>query len=316
MHTSSVMTRESLQDLDVPLLLALDELLRSQSVTVAARALGRTQPSMSRTLTRLRALFRDPLLVPVGRNMRLTPRAHELRPRLTETLNSMRRLVAAPMPFSPEAERRVVRIAAADYATAILLNDWTAKLREQAPGVSVEITPVDASSIEPLARGELDFAIAPRMAAAGLDQFVARKILEDRLLCVVRREHPSAGSRLTLRAYLKLEHVMVGSVLPTVSPVDVALHRHKVSRVVAVKVPSILSALTLVAASDFATTTYAQILPHFPANLVARPLPFEVELLELHLMWHPRENPDPFQRWVRQSLLSSARELRRPLHDR
>ena len=47
--------------------------------------------------------------------------------------------------------------------------------------MSVEVTPVDASSIDPLARGELDFAIAPRLPAAGLDQFVARKLIEDHL---------------------------------------------------------------------------------------------------------------------------------------
>jgi DNA-binding transcriptional LysR family regulator len=307
MHNLDAMDHEPLMALDVPLLLALEELLRSESVTAAARVLGRTQPSMSRTLTRLRMVFGDPLLVPVGRTMRLTPRAQELRPKVTQTLNSMRGLVAAPRPFSPKGERRVVRIAAADYATTILLNEWIGRVRKQAPGVSVDITPVDANSIDPLARGELDLALGPRIPAVGLDQFVARKIAEDQLVCVVRRGHASEAKRLTLRAYLKLEHVMVGSVLPTVSTVDMALRLQRTARVVVAKVPSVLSALMLVAVSDYAATTYARVLPYVPADLVARPLPFETESLELYLMWHPRENADPFKRWIRQSLLEHAR---------
>ena len=81
-----------------------------------------------------------------------------------------------------------------------------------------------------------------RECEVSVGQFVARKIIDDHLVCVVRRGHRSEARRLTLRAYLKLEHVMVDSVLPTVATVDVALHRQRAARVIAAKVPSVLSA--------------------------------------------------------------------------
>lgn len=292
----------TLAGLDVPLLLALKELLDSASVTAAARTLGRTQPSMSRTLTRLREMFDDPLLVAVGRRLEPTLRARELRPALDQVLDGLRGLLEPARPFSPSKARRVVRIAASDYAIVVLLHPWIARLRSVAPGVIVQVTPIDANSVDPLARGDLDLAIGPRLPAAGLDQFVFRKILEDRLVCMLRRGHPKARRKLTLRGYLALEHVMVASVLPTVSSIDVALHRLGHTRVIAARMPSVLAAVMLAADTDLAATSFARIRAHVGDRLVESPLPFEVEPLVLHLIWHPRSTMDPFHRWLRESL--------------
>ncbi len=293
--------------IDLPLLLALQSLLATNSVTASARALGRSQPSMSRTLGRLRTILGDPLFVAVGRTLRPTPRALALRPVVADLLDAMRRLTAPTPAFVPQAERRTVRIAAADYATVVLLDGWIAALRQEAPGIVVDVTPVDASSIDPLARGELDLAIAPRLAAVGLDQFVARELFSDRAVCVMRRGHPWARRPLRLADYLALEHVMIGSVLPPVSSVDEALHRLRRTRTIVARMPSVVSALMLVAASDVVATSWARIVPYLGPQLVARPLPFAVAPLELHVMWHPRETASAFHRWLRESLIAHAR---------
>jgi DNA-binding transcriptional LysR family regulator len=301
------MTNDPLLDLDVPLLLALSNLLETSSVTASARALGRTQSSLSRTLARLRTIFKDPLLVPVGRTMRITPRAQELREPIAQAIDGMRRLFGPSIPMSPAEVQRTVHIAAADYTSVVLLGGWIAALRKQAPGVAVRVTPVDAGSIDPLARGELDLAIAPLLPGVGLHQFVAKKLFEDHYVCVVRRGHRRAKRRLGLREYLALDHVMIGSVLPVVSSVDEALHRLKATRTIAARVPSSAAALAMVADSDLAATAFARAVPLFGNRLVARPLPFDVPALELHLLWHPRENGAPFHRWLREHLLTYAK---------
>jgi DNA-binding transcriptional LysR family regulator len=300
------MIHDPCRELDGPLLVALSSLLDTASVTASARALGRTQSSLSRTLARLRDIFGDPLLVPVGRNLKLTPRAQGLRAPVAQALEGMRRLFAPAQPSSPRDEQRTVHIAAADYTSVVLLNGWLGKLRRTAPGVTLRVTPVDAASIDPLARGELDLVLAPFLPGVGLEQFVAKKILSDRYVCMVRSAHPLARRKLSLREYLKLEHVMVGSVLPAVSSIDEALHRLGATRTVAARMPSVVSALLLVAESDFAATSYARLVPFFDGRVVAKPLPFAAPPLELHLMWHPRANADPFHRWLRQSLLTHA----------
>ncbi|WP_280205070.1 LysR family transcriptional regulator [Nocardia farcinica] len=66
--------------LDLNLLVALDSLLDTGSVTEAARRLHTSPSAMSRTLARLRRLLDDPLLVRSGRHLVPTPRALALRP--------------------------------------------------------------------------------------------------------------------------------------------------------------------------------------------------------------------------------------------
>lgn len=68
-------------DPDLNLLIALDALLSLGSVAGAARRLELSASAMSRTLSRLRAVTGDPLLVRAGRNMVLTPYAEEIRER-------------------------------------------------------------------------------------------------------------------------------------------------------------------------------------------------------------------------------------------
>ena len=60
-------------DPDFNLLIALDILLSEASVAGAARRLNLSTSAMSRTLSRLRDVTGDPILVRAGRSMVLTP---------------------------------------------------------------------------------------------------------------------------------------------------------------------------------------------------------------------------------------------------
>ena len=68
-----------MRSIDLNLLVALDVLLTEGSVTLAAQRLIVGVPVMSRTLSRIRDLFGDPILVRAGRNLTLTSRALEIR---------------------------------------------------------------------------------------------------------------------------------------------------------------------------------------------------------------------------------------------
>ena len=289
-------------DIDQPLLVALKELLETESVTEAARRLGSTQPNLSRTRARLRALFGDPLLVTVGRRMEKTERGKELLPRVERALEGLRQLVA-PAAARPADEPRLVRIAASDYAAAVVLHPFIARLRSQAPGVTVDISAIGPATIDQLARGELDLAIAPRLPIVGMEQFVFKKVLEDRFVCALRRGHPRARRRLSLSGYLSLGHVMVSNPLPPVSSVQLALHRLKKSRTVAARVGSFVSALMLVAASDLAAAVPEKLAR--PGGVECCNLPFRVEPIVLNLMWHPRRTTDAQHRWMRDGILAA-----------
>src|SRR5580765_3825530 len=112
---------DALAAIDLNLLVALDHLLEAKSVTGAARRAGTSQPSMSRTLARLREIFGDPLLVAMGRGMEATERGRELAPRVRAALASIRHVLAPQQPFEPSRDRAVFRIAASDLATSTVV---------------------------------------------------------------------------------------------------------------------------------------------------------------------------------------------------
>jgi DNA-binding transcriptional LysR family regulator len=288
--------------LDLNLLVALDHLLDAGSVTGAARRAGTSQPSMSRTLSRLREVFGDPILVATGRGMSATERGRELAPRVRDALASIRRVVAPQEPFEPARDRFVFRIAASDLATSTVVRPALAALRRQAPGIVVHVDALTPSSIDALVRGDVDLAIAPRVPLEGIEQLVFRPLIGDRYACVVRPDHPVARKKLTLARYLALEHVVVSRGTPAVSPVAAALHRAGKSRRVVVTVPSFLEAVTIVAATDLAAALPERFVRASGIPLCLRPLPFQVDELSLHLVFHPRVTNDRRHRWVREQL--------------
>jgi DNA-binding transcriptional LysR family regulator len=306
-------------EIDLPSLHALRHLLATESVTLAARRLGVTQPAMSRTLARLRKHFRDPLLVAVGRHLERTSYARELEPHLEEALSAVDRLFEARPSFTPEGDRFTMRIAASDYATAVVIRPWIARLRVDAPNIAVRIDSIGVESIDPLARGELDLAIGPRVPIEGIDQLVFRKLLDDRLVCAVREGHPEAHRRLTLARYLALDHIVVSTARPGVSALQLALHRIGKTRRVVASVPTFFSALALISATDLAAALPETLVAASAMPLVSRPLPFDVEPMTLHAIWHPRSTSDPRHRWLREHLADSivpkgARAPRTPPH--
>src|SRR5512138_3646706 len=79
---------------DLNLLFTLDVLLAEGSVARAARRLRLSPSAMSRALARLRQTTGDPLLVRAGRGLVPTPRALELRERVSQLVQESRSVLS------------------------------------------------------------------------------------------------------------------------------------------------------------------------------------------------------------------------------
>src|SRR6201986_124904 len=95
-------------EIDFNLLIALEALLAEGTVAGAARRLRLSESAMSRTLTRLRAATGDPILVRAGRDMVPTPRAEELRRKVSALSQAMRQVLQpAGDAFDPRSLERI-----------------------------------------------------------------------------------------------------------------------------------------------------------------------------------------------------------------
>ena len=109
------------QGLDLNLLVTLDRLLKERNVSRAAQKLCLSQSATSDALARLREYFGDELLVLLGRQMVLTPRAVELAAAVRNVLMQVEgRIIKRPQ-FDPTIARREIRIVASDFMTIAAL---------------------------------------------------------------------------------------------------------------------------------------------------------------------------------------------------
>jgi len=306
--------------MDLNLLVYLDALLRERSVTQAANQLNLSQPAMSNGLRRLRALFDDPLLVRTSEGMTPTERALELQPTVREVLSRIDRAVQPRTAFEPDTATRVFRIMASDYAESTLLPAVLGKLRNLAPGLTLDImTPSDVSFLD-VEQGKVDMLI--NRFDAMPQSFHQILLWDDTFSCVLSPQNPVL-QEWTLDNYLLANHVWVSktgmgvgvgvdpSDVQRLGWVDVALNRLGKKRQIRVFTRHYQSAMPLAEQNDLIVTlpTRAALLKRDNPRVVLREPPLEIPPLQLKMAWSPLLQHHPANRWLRKLIADTAREL-------
>ena len=150
-----------LDNFDLNLLVAFDILLQEKNVTKAAARAHVTQAAMSAQLKRLREAFQDEILAQQGKKMVPTPYALAMHPEITETIASLRALIARKGKFDPATSEREFKIVASDYITTVLLVPLLGAISTIAPFVKLDIALPYSNTNKSLADGELDMFLGP-----------------------------------------------------------------------------------------------------------------------------------------------------------
>jgi DNA-binding transcriptional LysR family regulator len=302
-------TSTRLRRLDLNLLTALEALLSLRSVTAAASRLHVTQPSMSGSLARLRDHFGDPLLVPVGRKMELTPLGELLLDPVREALEKIEWAISMRPDFDPATARRHFQVCASEATVLTLLVDVIRRAEELAPGVTIELLPSDLGQIaERLSRRELDFAfIAEHLALA---EHPCEVVINDTFHCVVWSGNRRVKKALSLEHYLALGHAVTRYGFDRRPGFEqYTLERLGVERRVEVSctTPALLGPL-VVGTQRIATvpTRLAQQQAQFlPLKLFEPPL--ELPPLRVAAQWHRSREGDGATRWLRDLVVETSR---------
>ena len=292
---------------DLSLLLTLDALLQEANVTLAARRLGLSTPAVSHALARIRARLDDPILVRAGRSMVLTPRAEELRPQVRSLVEDAARVMSAAVPFAPRDLTRTFTIFTTDHVLLVLGPAVDRILRDEAPEVCLRFLPSVMEDWIPLRDGVADLSVC--ILGHFPPEFRTRQLFTDRFVCVVRQDHPGVGRRLTLDQYLALDHIVV-SPLGRPSHVDAVLAERGLARRIRRIVPFFNSGLLLAAATDDVLTVSDRaalaLAPALGLRIVEPPL--SLAPYSLNLLWHPRLENEPANRWLRDVFVRAAKE--------
>jgi len=289
-----------LDKIDLNLFRVLDCVYSERNLTRAAEALRLTQPAISNALARLRTVLDDPLFVRTPAGMVPTPVVENIMPTVHEALQLLGKSVDELRRFDPKHAQRNYRFSMNDLGEALLLPPLLHLLESEAPQSSVGsfyVAREDAAA--ELASGQLDLVIdAPLIRGA---QLCHLPLASQPYVCVMRRDHPLAKGRLTLKRFLDATHIHVSSRRRGRGQVDLALEKLGHQRRTVLRVRHYLIAARIVEMSDHIWTVPRALAQQLP--LMMRALPFVVDDLEWHLYWHKSADGDPANRWLRQKCI-------------
>lgn len=296
--------------LDLNLLVALDALLSETGVSAAGRKLHLSQSAMSGALARLREHFRDPLLIPVGRRMQPTPHARQLAVSVRSILVQIEASLGGQASFDPRSARRTIKVAASDYAIEVLLLQVQRRCALEAPGLTLDIVALARDAVTLLNRGEVDLMIiADRYRQSA---FPSTSLFRDRLVCVVDRDHPLGGERLSLGAFKSAEHVLFQPDPGHLIAFDQWLQdNYHFEPAIRLALPSYAALPSAVVGTRRITTV-----PERLARRQARHLPirillprFRMPALNEIMQWHEAHAADAGLSWLRSLILDTAAHL-------
>jgi LysR family transcriptional regulator, nod-box dependent transcriptional activator len=295
--------------LDLNLLLVLDVLLSTRSVTRAAERLFLSQPATSLSLRRLREYFKDELLVPVGKAHVLTPLAAELIKPVRDVLLQIQTIARARPTFDPATSTRRFIIESSDYVISVLLAEVVRRAAKLAPLMQFDLRALSPQTPEHLDSGEAEFLIVPEFAT--VQGHPAEPLFEDTFSCLVSVDHPVKGN-MTADQYFDAAHVSIewgGGRRVTYDAKLIStgkrVRRQDVIAPNFTLVPEILVGTTRIA--TLPTRLAHQMARRFPLRVVRCPI--AIPVFKENLQWHKYQERDPAIAWLRALLHETARSL-------
>ncbi|MGE7992193.1 LysR family transcriptional regulator [Pseudomonas sp. NPDC089554] len=289
-----------LRNIDLNLLVVLDALLTEKHVTRTGARLHLSQPAISHSLSKLRVLLDDPILIREGNEVTLSALAQSIQGPLREILSQVETLFGKSIDFDPASSQRSFQLAMSDYGAAIILPRLLMRLRREAPNTTVVVTQGSRHGmLEQVAQGKIDLALG---VFPSLTPDVSMEVLfEESFSCLLdRRTLPREGV-LDLADYLERPHIQVSMDAGANGEVDSLLRAEGLRRRIAVSVPHWRTAPSLVHNTDLILTVATRTLEDTLLNpdLVQLPPPLRIPHFPFVQIWHQRFCDDPAHAWLR-----------------
>ena len=283
---------------DLNLLVTLDALLAEGSVAGAARRLRLSPSAMSRALARLRETTGDPLLLRAGRGLVPTPRAIELRERVSQLVQDG---VAVLRPAEKLNLKQLARTFTLRTSEGFVENfgaDLIARVSKEAPGVRLCFVQKPNKDSTPLRDGTVDLETGV-VGKTTSPEVRARALFRDRFIGVVRIGHALSKGKITPARYAAGRHILVSRRGHDKGPIDEALYSLELERKIVTIVGGFSTALALVRASDLIASVPEQQTGNLRAGMHSFPLPVSMPEITVSMLWHPRLDADQAHRWLR-----------------
>lgn len=294
----------SLWSLDIRQLHILEALLRERSISRVADLFHETQPSISRTLSKLRAVLNDPLLIRSGNHMVTSEYAQSIHEILLQILTNLKTLDKEETHFVSDQAKRRFNIASATSFGTYILPLLSTQILNNGSHLEVHLRAIEPEYhyLRALELGELDLVFGSwSKPPAGLR---SSTLASKELVCLMSENHPAAQQKiLELEDYLAYKHIAPSPTTPSeLAAVDTQLAEHDLRRVIALTIPEYHMAPYVLLRSQLIFTTVRpmaeQMQKYFPLKIVNAPSLFAP--VRFYQLWHERMHNNASHRWLRQ----------------
>lgn len=291
----------NVKDLDLNLLRLFDAVYARKKVSLAAEALGISQPAASQALGRLRVLLQDPLFVRAPGGVMPTPRAERLAQAVRNALDILEQALTDTEAFDPAQSQRIFRLQMmSDMGEDRYLPNLLAEMEHLAPKITLHTATVPTPQLaQAMDNGQVDFAFGSFPGLAGTRRLT---LFHDRYVILLRKSHPllqkAIDQRVALAALQSVEFVAVETHAHTLRMLKLLGIEHRL-RLIAqhfMTLPAIIRATHLCAVVPRST---ALVFNRHDEFAFVEPNDLPLRDFTVSLYWSRRFHEDPGTVWFR-----------------
>lgn len=292
-----------LSTLDLNLLRVFCVVCEQSSITRAAEQLALTQSSVSNAINRLKIALDCELFIRIGRGIEPTATGLHIFNSVQPMLDAIEQTLMGISEFDPYTSSRVFTLYANEAVIDLLQPHLDKALANLTVRVVFRNSPVlEDDQYQDLQMQKVDLLID--IVPPKLKTFRFQKVAQERIICVVRQQHPQIHNSVSREAYFAAEHVMYRFHRDNMRVADIISNEPLPQRTLYCEQSSILSMLSLISKSNAIgiapyafSQSYAQL---FNLNLLE--LPFETRPIELFSIWPSKNAQDKSCIWLREMI--------------
>lgn len=296
-----------LNKLDLNLLIALDVLLKEQSISKAAEQLSLSPSAVSNALARLREYFGDDILSHVGRQMVPSPMGEMLREPVRNVLNMIESSIMVQPSFEPTQTERIFTIFCSDYTQMVLMPHLLTLANRQKSTARFQFLQQVSDPQKRMEQGEGDLLIIPEQFTSLSHPYSL--LFKESFVCMAWEESQIAQRQLTYQRYIAASHVVMEPANRRPDFFSTFFRdEYNEKRHIAASSYSFATIPLLVLGTEHLATVHARLAHQMAKNwpLTIMPLPFSVNPMKECLQWHHYRDDDSGLLWLRDLLHKAA----------
>lgn len=299
-------------DIDLNLFKVFQVIFRLRSISKSAKELHVSQPTISKTLNKLRELFDDPLFVFSSKEMQPTEFAQKIFASVSNGLDLLENTIHENRQFNPIEGDHILRLAMSDYTEIVFLPPLLNYLKKIKASIKIEVEHLPMKRRhEALEDQVTDINIHGSIANIYHQDYASaiyqKYLFEDRYVFVMGRQNEEINGQISMEQLAKLQHAKFG----VSRIIDKLLADHGFKRNVVLQVPHILVLPRLVVNSGLIITIPEKLARDYERQLPLKILepPVPLPTLKFHMYWHEKNQKSSAHVWFRNLLIEIAQQI-------